>query len=141
MSKVENRIQQLVKHSERQRGLLDLLLAEFLENESKHKIKVDNTKDAERQHRLAASEEANYKTLCEYLKTESPLGILVRLLRTEKTENGWRVLGSGGEWYEIPEDLSSCQCPKFSIKQQCPHLDGVRLMTRLRYGSKSTESR
>jgi hypothetical protein len=103
-----------------------------LESEEKLKSQIEKLKQRVPAGRLPDAEMKQYKILCDLLNSEKPLGILTRMLKTEQTETGWRVLASDNvTWYEVPDDLSFCPCP--IPAQTCPHLSAIRLLTRIRF--------
>jgi hypothetical protein len=140
MNQVEHTIQRLEKHNEQSVILLTRLKGEYKEAESKHSTALSEAKKKIKDGRLSKSEQSNYRILSEVLKVESPLSVLVRMLNTEEVEGGFKVLSSNGkDWYGIPFDLSFCPCPHFAATHRCSHIDGARLLTKLKYGSSQVD--
>lgn len=135
MSKVTNRIEQLKKRHAALADSLTALAVEYGEEIDALELKLKEAKGRIKSGRLSESEQKYYRQLSEGLKTENPLGVLLRLFLTElEGARRYRVLSSNREtWYYVDEEISECTCPRFSVKHSCVHLDVVRLLTLLKF--------
>lgn len=142
MTKVEHKIEQLTKRLNTALETIPLVSIEYSAEIEALEKKLKEAKDKIKSVRLSESEAKYYKLLSVALKTENPLSVLLRLFLIEEitdTTSGrskYIALGSDREtWYTIDEEVSVCTCPRFSAKHDCPHIQAVRLLTRLKYGS------
>lgn len=134
MSKVTNRIEQLNKRHAALADSLTALPTEYGEEIELLKARLKEAQSRIKTGRLSDTERMFYRILSAGLKVENPLSVLYRMLLTEQTETGWRVLGSDREtWYQVDGEVTTCTCPRFAVKHSCVHLDAVRLLTLLKF--------